>query len=604
MTLPIDKILPKLQGVIPHANDMNKWEAKCPSHDDNRQSLGIAVADDNKILLCCQAGCTVANILGAIGLEMSDLFPEDDRPERSSSGGGWKIDATYDYCDEAGLLLFQVVRIFPKDFRQRRKARKDDPPDKVKGGWIWSVKGTGLVLYRLPELLNSDPNALVFVVEGEKDVDNLRAIGLVATCNPMGAGKWSQRYNEALRDRRIVVIPDNDDAGRSHAATVVASLKNFATIAGTLPLPALPPKGDVSDWLAAGGTAAQLTQLAEAMLGSIPEPDKFPDPIPSSRLRRPVDEADSWLLEGYLKRGSVTQFSALWKAGKTTLLAHLLKAFEKPGYFCGKKVQASRVLYVTEESEGRWAERRDALSLHDHVEFLIRPFFSKPRPQRWLDFIRYVETLQQQRKYDLITFDTIVNLWPVKDENDASQVQEALMPLHALTGHAALLTVHHLRKGDGNEGTGARGSGAFGAFVDTIMELRRFNRDDRQDRKRVLTGYGRDDDTPDELIVELTEAGYQECGDRHDCAIREITRVLANLLPVEGPGFSYDEIIKEWPNEKTPTKARINDALAEGLKLSLWNQAGAGKKGNPYRYWCNVGAPIPDHHSLPGEIEL
>jgi hypothetical protein len=104
-----------------------------------------------------------------------------------------QIVAEYDYRGEQGELLFQVVRFEPKDFRQRR-------PD-GHGGWIWGLGNVRRVLYRLPELLKAPSEQPVFVVEGEKDVDALIAMGLSATTCPMGAGKWLPEYSESLRGR-------------------------------------------------------------------------------------------------------------------------------------------------------------------------------------------------------------------------------------------------------------------------------------------------------------------------------------------------------------------------------------------------------------------
>jgi putative DNA primase/helicase len=96
--------------------------------------------------------------------------------------GGLNIVATYDYRDEQGNLLFQQCRLEPKSFRQRR-------PD-GSSGWVWKTQGVRKVLYCLPELLAAPPGAIVFVVEGEKDVDNLRRNDLVATCNPGCRQAW------------------------------------------------------------------------------------------------------------------------------------------------------------------------------------------------------------------------------------------------------------------------------------------------------------------------------------------------------------------------------------------------------------------------------
>ena len=164
------------------------------------------------------------------------------------------VVATYDYCDEAGALVFQVLRYEPKTFRQRRPEGS---------GWSWSVKGVRVLPYRLPALL-ADPAATVFLVEGEKDADRLAALGLVATCNAGGAGKWKKEHSEFLRSRRVVVLPDNDEAGEKHAQQVERSLRGIAAEVRTLVLPGLPDKGDVSDWLDAGGTLEELLVLASA----------------------------------------------------------------------------------------------------------------------------------------------------------------------------------------------------------------------------------------------------------------------------------------------------------------------------------------------------
>ena len=123
-----------------------------------------------------------------------------------------KIVATYDYVDEQGVLLFQSVRYVPKDFSQRR-------PD-GSGGWLWNLDGVRRVLYGLPELLGADPEQPVFIPEGEKDRNRLVFLGLVATCNPMGAKKWSPEYNGPLADRHVVILPDKDKDGEQHGVMV------------------------------------------------------------------------------------------------------------------------------------------------------------------------------------------------------------------------------------------------------------------------------------------------------------------------------------------------------------------------------------------------
>lgn len=322
----------------------------------------------------------------------------------------------------------------------------------------------------------------------------------------------------------------------------------------------------------------------------------FGEPIPASQLK--ASTTPTWLWKGYLSRGGVTLYSALWKAGKTTLLAHMLKAMEVGGEFCGQPLDAAKVLYVTEESESRWADRRDVLQLRDHCEFLIRPFKAKPRWEQWQAFLDYLRGLVGARDYNLIAFDTLANLWPVRDENDASQVQAALMPLHQMAEKAALLLVHHNRKGDGTEATASRGSGALTAFVDTIIELRRFNQEDRTDRRRVLTGYGRYDETPAEVVVELTLEGIYNChGERAQNKADDLATVLLGLMPAGPPGMTFDELVRAWPGDRTPRRKTIFQVLTEGAETGTWLRTGDGIRGNPHRYFkdsVSVPDSVPD----------
>ena len=106
--------------------------------------------------------------------------------------------------------------------------------------------------------------ALVFLVEGERCADALATLGLVATTCPEGAGSWRSEYTETLRDRRVVILPDNDHPGAAHADDIIQDLLGVAAELRSIVLPGLPYKGDVVDWLAAGGTQEALLRMADA----------------------------------------------------------------------------------------------------------------------------------------------------------------------------------------------------------------------------------------------------------------------------------------------------------------------------------------------------
>jgi hypothetical protein len=319
----------------------------------------------------------------------------------------------------------------------------------------------------------------------------------------------------------------------------------------------------------------------------------FPEPIPASQLTA-IGEETLWLWESYLSRGDITLLSAYWKAGKSTLLAHLVRALEQSGEFCGRAITGAPVLYVTEESQSDWAYRRDDLGLSDNAYFLVRPFRSKPSWSDWHTFLNWLRQQRERRRFDLLVFDTLSGLWPVRDENDAAQVQAALMPLRDLGNDVALLLVHHLRKGDGVELTASRGSGALPAYCDTLLELRRFTAGDYRDTRRNLTAVGRKTD-PSEDTLQLKPEGYVSLGDSAEARARELTRTLIELLPNAAPGMALSAVLDLWPGEARPNRTRLYAALNRAVETGEVRVAGNGRRGDPFTYWTPTGA---DGHSV------
>ena len=226
--------------------------ARCPAHADRTPSLSVGVGGDGQILLCCHAGCDASAVVAALGLTMADL-----RSDVPPAGEKHKrvIAATYEYVDERGKPLYEVLRYEPKTFRQRR-------PNGA-GGHLWNLQGVRHVLYRLPQVLAAAAaGSCIYVVEGEKDVEALERLGVVATCNSGGAGNWRDEYGAQLTGAKLApILPDNDQAGREHARKVAASLGRRGVPHVTVELPGLPAKGDVSDWFAAGHTIDELAAI-------------------------------------------------------------------------------------------------------------------------------------------------------------------------------------------------------------------------------------------------------------------------------------------------------------------------------------------------------
>ena len=238
-----------------------EWRSPCPIHRGKRESF--AVNSETGLWKChskCGKGGNILNLemelTGAdfktAAAEVARIVGRPESARRNGSkrkkGGLGPVVAEYNYTDEAGKLLFQCIRYTPKDFRQRR-------PD-GKGGYVWNLSKVRLVPYHLPQLLSADT---VYVVEGEKDVQSLESLGLAATCNPQGAGKWRDEYAQYLKGKNVVILPDQDEPGELHAASVARCL---TPVAASVQVVNLPSGKDVTDWIASGGTLEQLLDVA------------------------------------------------------------------------------------------------------------------------------------------------------------------------------------------------------------------------------------------------------------------------------------------------------------------------------------------------------
>jgi hypothetical protein len=323
--------------------------------------------------------------------------PEKGAGKKSNDyAGDSSFVAVYDYVDENATLLFQVCRKPNKDFPQRR-------PD-GKGGWIWDTKDVRKVLYRLPELIEAvSQDRTILIVEGEKDANNIWKLGLPATCSPGGAPKptprqpnprpkWRREYSETLRNADIVIIPDNDPAGRLHAEQTAQISVGIAKRVRVLDLAKhwldMPAKKDTSDWLELGHTREELDALIEATPPFIPDteaPPIQPGEAPSPRFKLiPFEElkpnpAPDYLIKGLIPRAGIV---VLWGEPKSlksfwATAAGLHVALAWP--YHERKVTSGPVIYCAFEGAAGHGKRAEAFRqrhLTDHkapVPFKLMP---------------------------------------------------------------------------------------------------------------------------------------------------------------------------------------------------------------------------------------
>jgi len=301
--------LTKATGTSPRGRGDQRMSI-CPAHDDRNPSLSLTRGHD-RVLMYCQAGCDTDEVLSALDMSAADLFDTPVNREPYTPRSSSRLVATYDYTDEQGQLLFQVCRWEPKTFRQRRSDGN--------GGWLWKLGDTRRVLYRLPNVLAAVvAGQTVYVVEGEKDVLALESVGAVATCSPMGAGKWQKVDPAPLAGAHVVVVSDRDEPGEKHARAVVESLDGAAASVRL----ALPRVGkDAADHIAAGHS---LDDLVPAELPTVDEASELGQPrLRLKHAHQAVVRRVHYLWAGRIPLGAATVMPGEEGIGKSTVLTRL-----------------------------------------------------------------------------------------------------------------------------------------------------------------------------------------------------------------------------------------------------------------------------------------
>ena len=488
-----------------------------------------------------------------------------------------KLVQKYRYRDRSGRVLFEVLRYRPKAFRQRRPIGD--------GRWAWDLDGVKKPPYRLPELLAADPKRSVYIVEGEKDADALANRGFVATTNPGGAGKWRDKYSEFLVGRKVVILPDNDEAGHAHAERVARSLSTVAKRIKIVNLPDLPPQGDVSDWLASGGTPKTLKALVSEAPRYIPAEGTQSD-LPfhtAAEMSRARHQPVKWVVRGIVAAGSITDVLGKVKfAGKTTFLTEMSSAVVRGSTFLGFDTSRSPVVYLSEQPWTSFQEALKRANLQERSDFifLLWPEVMKEDWEKVAD-AAIKECLQHKAR--LLVVDTIAPFAGLAGatENDSGHALGAMKPLQAATSAGiGVVIVQHERKGGGELVESGRGSTAFAGAVDNLLCISR-PRGKSKPTFRELRAESRFDETPSSLLIELTDHGYVSHGEVRPIADEEARASILEALPVsEKTAMTLPALMKACEISRTTAQKAITALLTE----KLVERVGGGKRGSPYRF--------------------
>ncbi len=300
--MTLDDFLDKLENVRPAGSG---YVAICPAHDDGQNSLSVGEGDDSNIIIKCHAGCSAAQVVDAMGLHLRDLFA------RNSTNLA-EPEAVYSYTDEQGIELFQAVRLPGKQFRQRTLD--------ANGEWVWKLEGVRRVLYRLPEVIAGvAAGRTIYITEGEKDAESIRATGRVATCNPMGAGKWRDEFAPFFTGANVIIVADRDEPGRAHAEKVKNSLLQYATAIFVLQA----KRGkDVTDHLELGFDLTELVPIRQPPRRGITTAAELAEQGREYLDFREVDLPAYCIVTGLpitLRAGRMYALGAYTGDGKTTL---------------------------------------------------------------------------------------------------------------------------------------------------------------------------------------------------------------------------------------------------------------------------------------------
>jgi 5S rRNA maturation endonuclease (ribonuclease M5) len=467
--------------------------------------------------------------------------PKPFVPIRLGAGKG-KISATYDYTDEEGELLYQAVRYEPKDFRQRKPT-----PD---GGWLWTIKDVQRVLYRLPEVKQGIADGkTIYIVEGEKDVETARAMGLVATCNAMGAdngngNKWIDAFGDVLAGADVIIVPDQDDAGTRHVERVIETLKGKAKRVRV----ANPAVGkDLTDWVSHGATEVDIQSSAVDAFEVVQVNEPVVQPSPSGSLDEPADVAlfvdafdlmnnlqpTSWLVKDYIEMDSLALIYGAPNAGKSMFAVDIACCVANNFPWYGKKVRSGHAYYIAGEGWNALGKRFMAWHLHRKVNAIKDRLHISTSPMQTLDeesVVRFSEWIAKECEASgeppsVIIVDTLARNFGPGDENSTQDMSRFIQLIDKWVRKrfkCCVLLIHH----SGHNAERARGSSALKAALDAEYEVAR----DAQSNVVFTCKKMKDAEYPNEMLFKIMPVAIPGLFDEDGEAVTSATIDLSNNL--------------------------------------------------------------------------
>ena len=537
-----------IQDLLRHFDGVKRcsegqYMARCPCHDDKKQSLSIGRGQKG-VVLKCQAGCDTREIIARVGLKPADLFYE----QHSKTQERPQIVATYNY--PGGV---QKLRYSDKHFGWRQ-------PD-GKGGWIWNRRGVKPSLYIAGELSDG-----IAVVEGEKDADNLHRLGwdAVSGADGAGPGKWKPEYTEQLKGLSVCIFQDNDDVGKAYAQETAAALHNVCKCVFLFDLskvwPDIPLHGDVSDLVEKFGDEKACEMIAQ-LATSTPEwePPKEPDIFDSFGFYSVPDltpeekKPPEFIVDGMIPCG-MTFLSGAPKIRKSFMALQIASAVATGSPFLSHNTTQCDVAYLDlEGSKSRVSFRAERMSMKIPRNVFITNSIKERLADGLVDKLRQLHRARPSIRLIIIdTYSRARGSYKNFGVNAYDADVALLEPVQrmALEENIAVVFIHHDKKGAGFASdsferlSGTMGiSGSSDCVINLVADGKRF------DGKATMEFTPRDAKGGEiKLVFDERFGEWQEIVEsKPDLRGNPVCNWIIENAPdrqKEGKMFSYDDVIK------------------------------------------------------------
>jgi DNA polymerase I-like protein with 3'-5' exonuclease and polymerase domains len=447
-------------------------------------------------------------------------------------------DTVFYYRDLAGKPLYAVVRM-GRDKNKTFQAHKAD------GKWWWGIPDDASnVPYRLCEVVKAiSEDKTIHIFEGEPDADKARKLGLVATTNIRGAGKFTDDLVPYFVGADVVINGDNDDEGRKHVDQVATKLHGVSnSVKAMPPFPGVGEGGDFRNWLKAGGTVEEYLKMVEETPANVSLNQGTPIPLTSDlkkhfpvyRVReikemREEGDGEGWYCPLFMRAGEITLFGGMSKeSGKTTYYCHMLKKVHDGELFMGMPTKKSGALILTEQGSNILeATAKAGISDDDDIYFA---FYKDLAKEEWSNLIEAATATCKELGVGILVVDTFGSFADLhgSDENISGEIAERMKPvLVAVRVHGLHVSILHHTGKDGD----LRGSSNFRKDPDAIWLLGKPT-GDHGPNVRSLKGWGRHDPINTSFNIELTDDGYVMLGTNTQIERAKAESKWLELMPV------------------------------------------------------------------------